>query len=344
MVFVKVRETYDLHTIKDKMTVIAIHTPNPDIIRRNYPGLLMQCKAYRPYSCDVKIACASLQSLDPLGVGTEAGDMAPEDVFNPILYKAMSNFGMSQLEARINGMNLNPSIYGADVSGSSAWADVDTPVPSDVDQFNAYYGLLANTHEWKHANPQEGLVMTGLKPLVYEMLYSVGDNAVGSTGSTEGGNFDAPGDDHRATLFTPQKIRGNAKPLPFINCTAYSLNTSGGQIVAGTTAPPGFPYEPQNAEVGVPWINCVVAAVVCPPSRRHSLYYRMVVEWTLEFSTVRPLSEIVSFSGLAALGGVQHYINYSYEATKEALTGSRDTILDNDTCMASANVGIEKVM
>ena len=104
MVVVKVRETYDLHTTQNKMTVIAIHTPKPDIIKRNYPGLLMQCKMYRPVSADVRVACASVLHLDPLGVGTSPGDVAPEDVFNPILYKAMSNKGMSQLEARINGM------------------------------------------------------------------------------------------------------------------------------------------------------------------------------------------------------------------------------------------------
>ena len=99
MVFVKVRETYDLHTVRNKMSVIAIHTPDPKIIKNNFPGLLMQCKSYRPYSCDVKLACASVLPVDPLGVGLAEGDVAPEDMFNPILYSAMSNFGMSQLEA-----------------------------------------------------------------------------------------------------------------------------------------------------------------------------------------------------------------------------------------------------
>ena len=55
MVFVKVRETYDLHTVKNKMTVIGVHTPKPDIIKKNFPGLLMQCRAYRPVSCDIPL-------------------------------------------------------------------------------------------------------------------------------------------------------------------------------------------------------------------------------------------------------------------------------------------------
>ena len=126
MVFVKVRETYDLHTVRNKMSVIAIHTPKPQILKNNFPGLLMQCKSYRPFSCDVRLACASVLPVDPQGVGLSEGDVAPEDMFNPILYSAMSNFGMSQLEARINLMTASPSIGGADIDGDTAIVDVDS--------------------------------------------------------------------------------------------------------------------------------------------------------------------------------------------------------------------------
>lgn len=336
MVFVKVRETYDLHTTKGKMTVIGIHTPKPDIIKRSYPGLLMQCRAYRPVSADVRIACASMLPLDPQGIGLAEGDVAPEDVFNPILYKAMSNKGMSQLEARIN-LLAHGDGSSVDVDGSSAAVSVDD-LTSLTDEFPVYYGLLSNTHDWKHANPQSGLSMSGLRPLVYEMVYNVGDasltDGVASTPSIAG----------QAIPLPIKGILGKAKEMPFINCTSYSESSA--KATAGT-ALPGFPddgYMPYNSEVDVPWINVVCGCIIVPPSRLHELFYRMVVEWTIEFSALRPIGEITDWASLARIGNTTHYQNYSYEATKEALTGTSDTILENDSCMVSANVDINKVM
>lgn len=340
MVFVKVRETYDLHTTKNKMTVIAVHTPNPDIIKRNFPGLLMQCRAYRPVSADVRVACASVLPLDPQAIGLNSGDVAPEDMFNPILYKAMTNFGMSQLEARINGM-VHGNSTTFDVAGSTAAVDSDE-FTALSDEFPIYYGLLSNMHGWKHAMPQSGLTMTDLRPYVYEILYNVGDNAVGG-GNFDGASYNYPGDDGSAVTNVPAGyIRGNAKPLPMINCTAYSMGSA-----ATTYANAGFPSSdnvPNNGEVIVPWLNVIVGAIIVPPSKLHELYYRMVVEWTIEFSSIRPLSEITTINGLATIGTATHYQNYSYPSTKEVLTGDSSTILDNDACMVAANVGVTKVM
>lgn len=338
MVFVKVRETYDLHTTQNKMTVIGIHTPLPDIIKKNYPGLLMQCKMYRPYSCDVKIACASVLPLDPQGVGTAEGDVAPEDVFNPILYKAMSNIGMSQLEARINYLSLYSNV-GADVVGQTANVDVNT-LTDFADEFNLYYGLLANSHGWKKANPQSGLEMNNLVPIVHELAYNFGDNAGamlqvnGSIPVSDSGNTDP-----RLTM-ARSAVVGGSKRLPFINCTNFVGTTS-------TTSPPltGFLDNPGNAEYEVPWINVVVGAIIVPPSRRHELFYRMVVEWTLEFTQVRPISEITSLYGISALGSSSHYQNYNYSAAKAATVGEDvPEVLDKDAAMVSANVDINKVM
>lgn len=340
MVFVKVRETYDLHTTKNKMTVIGIHTPKPDIIKRNYPGLLMQCRAYRPVSADVRVACASMLPLDPQGVGLAEGDVAPEDVFNPILYKAMSNKGMSQLEARINLLT-HTAVGSLDVDGDCAAVEVDS-VTSTADEFPIYYGLLSNTHDWKHANPQSGVSMTNLRPLVYEMNYNVGDVNASTFGSTDP-SYRAPDYGGAAATGYIDKIIGKAKPMPFINTTSYSLTSQG----AGASAP-GMTTDrgniPFNCEMNVPYINVVCGAIVVPPSRLHELFYRMVVEWTIEFSALRPIGEITDWLGLGYLGDTTHYQNYSYEATKEALTGTKDTIMDKDSCMVSANVEVTKVM
>jgi hypothetical protein len=327
MVFVKVRETYDLHTVKNKMSVIAIHTPDSKIIKANFPGLLMQCKAYRPASCDVRIACASVLPVDPLGVGLAEGDVAPEDLFNPILYKACSNFGMSQIEARVRAMNGQNS--GVDVAGNSAIVEADS-FTDRADEFKIYYGLLSNAHEWKHANPQSGLEMRNLKPLVYEMLYSAGDNPL-----------TYPATDGTQATATPVQFRGNSKPMPMINCTSYTGSGVRPGFNVGNSAGTEFIG---NNETEVPSPKIVCGCIIIPPSRLHELFYRMVVEWTLEFSMIRPVSEIVNWNGLEVFADLTHYQNYDYSQTKQALTGDSDSILDSDTSLASANVDIKKVM
>lgn len=315
MVFVKIRETYDLHTIRNKISVIGIHTPSSNIIKRTYPGLLMQTRAYRPVSCDVTMACASMLPLDPLGVGTEEGDVAPEDVFNPILYKAVSNKSMSQIEQYIH-------IMTSDKPGPSI--DVDITGITD-DDFNLYYGLLSQTHDWKHANPQSGVSMRGLKPLVYEVLENTGTD---SNGIIEGGLVaDIPS----------VQFRGSAKPMPFLETTVTGGTI--GQLASSQVT--GFNQDDpdhvvNNIQLEVPYVKTYCGIVIVPPSRLHELFYRLVCEWTLEFSTIRQISEITSWTGLQHAGMGSHYISYNFSDSKlKEITGMVDT---------SEGTGIKKVM
>lgn len=336
MVFVKVRETYDLHTSKDKMSIIGVHTPMADIIKKSYPGLLMQCKAYRPVSCDVKIACASMMPLDPLGVGTTDGDIAPEDVFNPILYKAMSNFGMSQIDHYINGQ-----MFGSSFGGSTMRAEIDGVMaddnPGGYDDFSLYYGLLAQTHEWKHANPQSGMSMTGLKPLVYEVLNTAGQN-MASLGINQINNVGTDDGYQSTGTATPGAIqtynfRGSAKPMPMLNTTAYDTQVMNTPQTGFYTSSAGDNVV-LNKQVGVPAPKVYVGCIIIPPSRLHQLFYRMVVEWTLEFSQVRSIQDITTWRSLCAYGDSTYARSYDYEASS----------LSSKTTMVDTTTDIEKVM
>lgn len=333
MVFVKVRETYDLHTIKNKMSVIAVHTPSKGIIQRNYPGLLMQCKGYRPVSVDIRLACASVLPLDPQGVGLAEGDVAPEDVFNPILYKAVSNRSMSQIELFIHqtlGSNSPISAKGDSLDGTN-----NGILSND---FNLYYGLLSNTHEWKHANPQQGLEMRDIKPLVYEMNYTLGQAEV-STGSNTprliGLNPDATPNLNSGT--SPiQKFLGKAKPMPMLWTTQIQVDQTG-ENPSVIRHRPGFVVDDYNWQVDVPDPKIYCALLCIPPSRLHQLFYRMVIEWTLEFSQIRSMHEITSWSGLENIGSQQHIQDYSYESKE---------LLKEETNMVDTSEGtdIVKVM
>lgn len=334
MVFVKVRETYDLHTVKNKMSVICIHTPKAQIIKDNFPGLLMQCKAYRPVSCDVAMACASMLPADPLQVGTGEYDVAPEDLFNPILYKTITNVGMSQLEARITALNQS-NASGLEANGQTACLDSDG-FTNFNDEFLIYYGLLQNSHGWKHANPQSGFQMTGIKPLVHEMLYAFGDNNT----ENQSNAMAFPNADGTASPITPVSFRGNAKPVPFLNCTSYTSGDADAGFPSGT----GGTDNPKNHELSVPAPNIACAVICIPPSRLHELFYRMVVEWTLEFTGIRPMSEVVDWVGLQALGSKSYYRDYDFSQQTKALLGHDSELVVDQQSMASANVDLNKVM
>lgn len=326
MVFVKVRETYDLHTITNKMSLIAIHTPDPTIIKRNFSGLLMNCKFYRPVQADVTLACASVVGADPLQVGVNEGDIAPEDLFNPILYKACTNESFSLLESRILSMNSGIPIGIGDVSGDTAKVETNNGTPYQ-DDFGVYYGLLADAHGWRHAMPQAGLQMTGLKPLVHEVLANFGmgvgeynqlTDPIYSPNGTGSGDKDT---------IVPRFMRGNAKPMPRIPTTAFPPSN--------TEIQPGFGSTNGNSETEVPSMRTLVGCIIVPPSRLHELYYRMVVEWTIEFSEIRSIIEIAGWAALNSVGENTHFQDYNY--------GSSKTVSDVKS-LAAANVELDKVM
>lgn len=340
MVFVKVRETYDLHTIRNKMSVIAVHTPGSKILKRNYPGLLMQCRAYRPVSVDIRLACASMLPVDPQGVGLTEGDVAPEDLFNPILYKAVSNVSMSQIEMFIHQNNL-----AAWTSRGDSLEATNDGLTSD--DFNIYYGLLSNTHDWKHANPQSGLEMRDVVPLVYETLTTMGQNGVSSSGAdaSQGAPsnivYGQKPDGSGYNLPSAHTFRGKPQRMPFINTTTMRPAALDPSITIGS-ANSGFPYAdntdpPNNFQLGVPAPKVFCSLICIPPSRLHQLFYRMVVEWTVEFTGIRPLSEITSWNGLQTIGNAQHVMDYDF-GTSKLLTEETELV---DT---SADSGIKKVM
>lgn len=185
--------------------------------------------------------------------------------------------------------------------------------------------------------------MTDLRPMVFEMLYNVGDNvsAVAGSGLTDTA-FGAPNPAGTKVAVPVAGIRGNAKPLPFLNCTSYSSpgQRPGFTVPDGQTDPSKILF---TLGQDVPWINVVCGCIIIPPSRLHELFYRMVVEWTIEFSQIRPVGEITNWAGLGVVAGITHYQNYSFEATKKAL-GVDANVMEEDTCMVSTNVPIEKVM
>lgn len=321
MVTVSVSETYDLKTTPNAMSVLCVHTPDARILKNSYPGLHMNYRFFRFDSCDVKIACASMLPADPLQVGTDSGDIAPEDLFNPILYKAVSTEGMSNLEKRLTAM-MNGDIGGNDIDGQSLDGSTSFFANGGTD-FQRYYALLSNPQGWKMANPQAGLRMDGLYPLVYETWSNIGGPAEYPAVDTDGVEQPTPGQ------MTVKSFRGSAHRMPRLPTTVYSGKPGVGAGLSGLVA--------GNSQADLPTVPTVpVACIIMPPSRLHSLYYRMVIRWNVTYSEVRPLSDIADFEGLAYISTTTYGSDYTFAKGEDVKT--------TDMIDASGIDSISKVM
>lgn len=290
MVIVSVSETYDLSTKVGKMALIGIHTPSREIITKTYPGLCLNSKFCRIVKQDVSMACASLLPADPLQVGVETGDIAPQDMFNPILYKAVSNDSMSTLEYRLAGLTSASDINGESLIKSDNFTGLE-------DDFNTYYALLSNRDGFRTAAPQAGLSLKGLVPLVFDRYYNYGVNQFSNPSIVS----DNPQDDKfnvitdlsqglGITQRVTQSMRGRAHPMPKFNTTYLTSTVDGIGNGMGD-------QNPVNTQRYMPDIMPVyTAAIVMPPCKLNQLFYRMTVRTYIEFSEVRPIQEVTSFA------------------------------------------------
>lgn len=338
MVFVKVSETYDLSTNVGKMGIVGIHTPKGDLITRLWGGIAMQHKYVRFHSCDVTMACASLLPADPLQIGQEAGSIAPQDMFNPILYKAVSNESMSNIQAYLSA-NATDSHFGkagsvVDINDAEFRDGADAP----VDQFKMYYSLLGNPDGFRKAMPQAGLQMRGLYPLVYQVVSNYGVNTAGTTqtvniGATSNSSHPLYGPAGKDGV-TPLQIksillRGPSMRMPRVNTTYLPYNAQQNAPLSGK-ANLNF----GDTTRGMP--PCYVALIILPPAKLNQLYYRLKVTWTIEFTDLRSLDEISNWSGMAEIGSEAYATDY--DAQSQALMSDLESMVD------VGNANIQKIM
>lgn len=360
--FVNVTETYDLSTKIGKMGLVGIHTPEGKLVHKMWSGLYQNFRKIRFVSCDVALACASMLPADPLQIGVEAGSIAPQDMFNPILYKPVSNDSMSQLLNRlylgsmastvdvaqnsvIASNNADYGSAGASVGDGHVLQATNTP-----SQFDMYYALLADTDGWKKAMPQAGLVMRGLYPLVWSMLKTSGQPSNWSS-SIQQQSICPSGTDYLAGASVAdlppqlgalgQYMRGPSRRMPA--CDTYVAVYSSGEVMY---VPNKLIAESRNNDVTYPiestaehysdtpistytapnldMPDCFVGAIVLPPATLNQLYYRLKVTWHVEFSEPRPLTDLTNWFGLQVVG--QQAYGTDYTAQTQALRSSGDSV------------------
>lgn len=328
---VRVSEMYDLCTTTDKIGLIGIHTPTTANLSRKWNGFLMNHKFMRVLSCDVKIACASYLPADPLQVSTEAGSIAPQDMMNPILYRAVSNDSFNFIIGRLyaaDGTDTNSLKFNSDpFSGSSA------------SNYNAYYAMLSDDG-WRKAMPQQGLSMRKLRPLVHEMVSTFGNMEVSdSTDEWSEQDIVIRSSANGATVNSGSIIgssvnsflRGKAKPFPRMPCTLASTGSDAAN--------------PSYAPLTIP--KTYVACIVMPPAKLCPMYYRLIVTWYIEFSEPCSLLEKQNFNQMAGSGSLSYAIGYTFPETAKSLDAAvegTDDVVSNGSTLDTINVDPTLVM
>lgn len=320
MVTVKVTETYDMKTSVNKMGILGVHTPDVTLVRRLYPGLLKSHKYIRFLKCDVVGACASVLPADPLQVGVSAGDVAPEDMFNPILYKAVTNESFDTLVSRVMRAS-------TDVTGTSSLALQDTTMDAD---FKLYYGLLAENGEFRKSMPQTGFKISNLVPICHTLISNYGQLAPidNIEVETDGGTAIVP-DTTSVNLANGSwsAVEQDYKPAV----------TFRGRPVKMPRIPIHYGVEAWDAIPNPDLVKTMVAVLIVPPARLHEFYYRVRITWYIRFEEI--CSTLVSGDANVYLGvgSTSHGKNFSYSSSKEHLDNSNSSVDSN-------NVEIEKIM
>lgn len=346
-------EVYDLNTTVGSMTMLAIHTPQANALKKMFKGHFLNYKKYKILGCDIKIACASQLPLSPDQVGLEAGEVDPRDVMNPMLFKACTGENLNALLNQI----YNKSTERQDMFGESQGSIGEHKI-TNVSERRAYYQLLSDP-TWRKAHPQQGLVIRNLKPYVHKVATTqpfkyVGNNPthdgrprisanayVSSFGSPSGKEIDANGewDVTGSSVF----VSNGVTPMPWLDTAVPQIQK---EVYEGAE-------EANDTQVNwlINSVPRVYMGLLCmPPAVSTKFYMRAVFDWKVAFKDWRPAYEIGSINqmeigdnenGMVSPGdsvGWTTYFNYYHDADNKALMEQNDETCKDESSFTTNGV------
>lgn len=317
-------ETYDLNTAVNELSLLAIHTPQAGALLRMFHGFFEQYKKYKINGCNIRMVCASQQSLTPDLVGLEAGSVDPRDVLNPILFKACTGESINLLVDQIyNNSQTLPASLGSN--------SVDQHVDSRSVATSVYYQLLADD-TWRKEHPQKGLSVIGLRPMVHRIVTTqpfkwtgvagtgtLGNNKttdrplISGAASTEvaesGYGFGAPsGGNTAASMLSVNPnvfVSNGLTEMPWLETSVIRNGTAG--VFEDETAVTPFQVPMNRVINNVPRVY--MGCIILPPAILQRLFFRMQVSWSISFKDWRPSQDV----------GTLDYYDFNLDAGNNAL-------------------------
>lgn len=209
---------------------------------------------------------------------------------NPMLYKAVSNDSFGNIQNRIYFGNQafigHDYQTGFEMSANEGFIEDDAE--NSVDAFKVYYGLLSDSERFRKAMPQNGLEMTGLYPIVHQVVSTYGSAVMDENVGDKNEVYDPISGFAQAKM---QTFRGGSLRMPAIPIHKNEYDTN----------------EIPTTYVGM---------IAMPPAKLHKLFYRLKVVWTLTFSGLCSITEYQSLAGLTDLGSKTYATDYAEQSSK----------------------------
>lgn len=162
----KYQEIYDIQTVSDKVSIIAIHTPTGAKPRQMLSGFFTQFRKYKYDGCSVVGTPAQRLGLSTPQLSTAAGDamVNPKDVFNPALVRGCHG---DNLNAALNSIyrgsfQSEGSALGMDQHGTSVQ-------PAGGLTWEQMYYRMLQDPSFKKFSLNSGIKLSGLHPMIYNL-------------------------------------------------------------------------------------------------------------------------------------------------------------------------------
>lgn len=308
-------ETYDVNTLLNELSLLAIHTPQAPALKRMFHGFFEQYKKVKILGCNFKMVCATKQDLDPTLAGSGVGQIDPRNVLNPILFKACTGEHIDALCDQIYNQGQEIAPTNALVSGS-----ISQHVDIKASAVDAYYSLLADD-SWRKEHPQRGITVMGLRPMVHKVVTTQPFKwSVGRRSSSIDGSFDAPlmtgavspSSGSTAGGFGAQSgaravDADPVNPSVFVSNGLTEMPWLDTSYTKVSTFTDGSGQESVNRKVSLLAANIprvYMGCLVLPPSigeNSANLYYRIQVNWHILFKDFRPVQDLLALETSAPI-------------------------------------------
>lgn len=343
MVKASVMEIYDLQTNVGKGTVLKVHTPTGNNIKRHLFGHFLQYKRYKYLGAKVSLIPASTLPADPLQLSYEAGDqnIDPRDMVNPILWKHYHGETMTtdvlhvqdQLDYSQDGM-VDPFVSGYSI-GEANYAQYGTSGTA-IDK--VYPRALMDT-SFRKAGVQTGF-STYVKPFVYNVTSNIqlapmlrgnetstvnsfmGLQPPAATSQTTvdptvlGPSFVRPsevGYKADASMTTPSNVESkyrmnfqtsNLVPLGWQDTLSRDSNPNATGNVTGAVIN-SAPYNNMgDFGIGPNLPDIPMLYILMPPAYKTEFYFRMIIKHYFAFKGFRSCIGVQAFPSAAISGTI----------------------------------------
>lgn len=325
----KYQEIYDVNTVSNEVSVIAIHTPVGNKPRQMLSGFFTQFRKYKYKGCSVVGTPAQRLGLQMTDITVEAGQSGvnPKDVFNPALVRGCHGDNLSDALNSIykGSFEHEGSSLGMDQHGGSV-------VPTGGLSWEQMYYRMLQDPSFKKFNLSSGIKLGGLHPMVYNVAtnHQIMPNTVTShVGEFKkaGATFDSGlvldgatrgevtnGEPSSTSVVYPQLFTNRLQSLGWLDTKQMmnsGINPSKGTAAAFTVLPKIF-----------------MAVIVLPPALSETVVtsMRFVVTHYWEFK---------EFNTSLTLEGASEYYDWLTAASKDEKSNDTfDTNGSNDSVEA----------